>query len=152
MTTDELMVYNWVQYKGNYMRVEEISRPTQKVSLATAHLVCPNVDVKDVDPIPLTKLVLQQLGLRREITYGEKNSKQVYWVDPHVIGYFDMSVQERINRSPIVFSPSDHGNSWLFINSQEGRIEICCNYVHQYQNALRLLGFSFVCFFLKMEE
>ena len=152
MTTDELMTYNWVQYKGNYMRVEEISRPTQKVSLASSHLVCPNVDVNDVEPIPMKEFVLRQLGLRKEIIHGEDNSKQTYWIDPHVIGYYNMSVRERIHFSPIVFSPSGHGNSWLFLNCDEGRIESFCNHVHQYQNALRFFDMDDNSLILKKEE
>ena len=65
IATEDLMTGDWVLYKGQPVMVEEISRPSQKVSLATAHMAAPAVSVNDIEPIPLTDEILRNSGFRK---------------------------------------------------------------------------------------
>ena len=77
IATEDLMTGDWVLYKGQPVMVEEISRPSQKVSLATAHMAAPAVSVNDIEPVPLTAEILsasrigktQLMGEQRHFTY-----------------------------------------------------------------------------------
>jgi len=89
-------------------------------------------------PIPLTAEILEKNGLRKVTLNGEKGSKQDYYIDTHIVGYYNMDALTRVHASPIVY---DIKQKWLFVDDKSlCRIELMCPYVHTLQHALRLCG------------
>lgn len=97
------------------------------------------VNVSELEPIPLAADVLQKIGLRQLIIKGE----QEYFVLP-MVGYYLLTPEQRLHQSSCVFSISKGNNpcGWLFINTDEGRIEATCKHVHQLQHLFKHIGWD----------
>ena len=125
MTQDELMVGNWVRYKGHAYQIEEISRPTQRVSLAAPRAVR-FAEIKDLEPLPLTKDIL----LRSDFEVDEEDENNLYmeydgmwWVRWH-------PKETNYTRGSFSYVDIEHGCVTL--------TELPCDSVHELQNAMAL--------------
>lgn len=120
ITTEELMTGDWVLYKGHPVQVEEISRPSQKVSLATAHMAAPAVSVNDIEPVPLTAEILRDSGIGKTQLMGEQRHF-TYQVGPSLslLAIYDADFSFQIGESARKIL-----------------------YVHQLQHIIRWCGFD----------
>ena len=136
MDCKSLMIGDWVllwnkPQRVNYIILDDGERiGTDKQYLAQI--------VEAFEPIPLTAEILEKIGLRKITLDGEKGSKQDYYIDTHIVGYYNMDALTRVHASPIVY---DIKQKWLFVDDKQVcRIELMCPYVHTLQHALRLCG------------
>lgn len=126
MTQDELIVGNWVRYKGHAYQIEEISRPSQKVTLGTTRAVR-FVEIKDLEPLPLTKEILLRNDFEDEDghnLYMEYDG--MWWVRWH-------PKETNYTRGSYSYVNIDHGCVTLD--------EMPCDSVHELQNAMALCHF-----------
>lgn len=144
MNIDELMTYDWVLYNGKPIRIEEISRPAQKVSLCNAHQAI-MTDVKNIEPIMLTPEVLMSNEFKTE-TY-----KDDVWYECHIDIKEDIWVRtiviavEFYESGPYltVFDPNGPG-----LTKCEGKVQ----YVHKLQNIMRSFTSLMVIENVKQED
>ena len=149
MKAEELTIGSWIKYtdpdsgKSYGCQVKSISYDG-RLTIDFGNYI--EVNINDIEPLKLTTKMLERIGLRKITVKGDVSkgyaAETDYWIDPHIPGYYMMNEESRLHQSCIVYLPDRHGNAWLWLNSDEGRIECCCNYVHQYQLALRYFGWD----------
>ena len=94
--------------------------------------------VEHLEPIPLTAELLEKNGFRKITLDNVDKGTTDYYIDPDIVGNYNMDKRERVHASQIVYII---GQKWLFVDDKtECRIEMWCPYVHTFQHALRLCG------------
>lgn len=114
MDTEDLMTKDWVSFRGKPVRIEEISRPKQRVSVATNRMVA-SPKVSEIEPIPLTPEILEKNG------FVEHKLQR-------------MSIWQGDN-----FPLECHFTSWEYYWANG---DVVINYVHELQRALKLCGIT----------
>lgn len=150
MKAIELMVNDYVLYDGKILQVGQLSGYDIKIDLLNGDNLYTQFCDEDMDNIEgvwLTPEILAKVGLKEQKVEGEKGSVQTYWIDAHIVGYYNMSPLERLHHSCVVYQPTEwkgklHSSGWLFLNGDTGRIEVACDFLHQLQHAFRMLGFK----------
>lgn len=146
MKHTDLMLNDLVMYQGKILRVGCISDYDIKIDLFedgedTPYAEIWQEELDEVEPIPLTADILQKIGLRQLVVNG-KDGEQEYYVLP-MLGYYNLTPEQRLHQSSCVYSPrKDHTCGWLFINANEGKIEVICDYVHQVQRQFKYIGWD----------
>ena len=64
MEIEDLMTRDWVSFRGKPVRIEEISRPTQKVCVSTPRMVA-FPKVFEIEPILITPEILEKNGFNK---------------------------------------------------------------------------------------
>lgn len=140
MDTEDLMTKDWVSFRGKPVRIEEISRPKQRVSVATNRMVA-SPKVSEIEPIPLTPEILEKNGF--QVTYPTR-------VGPTFGPKWDI----REKKFSIHIEFAGNGTACLEIHNElapkneygaADLITYCRDwagelYVHELQHALRLCG------------
>ena len=114
MDTEDLITKDWVSFRGKPVRIEEISRPKQRVSVATNRMVA-SPKVSEIEPIPLTPEILEKNG----------------FVEQAFIQNSIWSIQG--------FSLECHFATWEYYWANG---DVTIEYVHELQHVLRLLGIT----------
>ena len=135
---DDLMAYDWVLYNGNPVRVEEISRPSQKVAMTTPNLAAMGVSIEKIEPIEISALsdaVMEKNGFHVDSFEGES-----WWC---------RDIDMRVDLSHIYCSINiefKDGKTFVDILYQDGvdvrTFKGPLKYIHQIQNALRATGLT----------
>lgn len=134
MEANELMIGDWVSYKGNPTKIRTIEiynvdvGPLQ-VTITYGDRICglTVIDVSMLKPIPLTPEILEKNGWKQKkgfIQHGNfGNGPLMIWhtEDNKILGNFTHEME-------ISDLSSDRGF----------RVRFDCNYVHQLQHALKL--------------
>ena len=125
---DELMTYDWVLYKGVPNRIEEISRPNQKVSLASSHLAA-IAKATEIEPISLSKEILQLNGFTYEP--NSEAEEDGWWI------WNRLGVLNGNEYVHIAFRGDDVAVYDLSIMKGFTSGDFHLNYVHELQNIMR---------------
>ena len=118
MKANELMIGDWVDYRGIYNRVAPAD-------------FCHFEWIDEIRPIPLTPEILEKNGFLA--------NKHVY---PYP--YYEYVVEENKLKVGFAFpqgNRTSYKEPWVYIDSERVFIEhLPCVFVHELQNALRLCG------------
>lgn len=130
MEIENLMTKDWVSFREKPVRIEEISRPSQKVCVATARMVaCPKIS--EIEPIPLTPEILEKNGFTN---YGE--SWYIPKTEDHVmVGFHMYETTINISKDKVSF----HISVPCKYRSCDSNRKV---FVHELQHALRLCGIT----------
>ena len=136
----EIMVGDWLMFREN-----EGMSYGQVTGMNAAFISLSNSKAGDFDrkskrlyPIPLTAELLEKNGFRKITLDNVDKGTTDYYIDPDIVGYYNMDKRERVHASQIVYII---GHKWLFVDDKtECRIEMWCPYVHTFQHAMRLCG------------
>ena len=126
MKENELMVDDWVLWKGKQVQVVSVSGVKYSfdhIDVTLAHCnnekVLESHDIKSIQPIPLTPEILEKNGFTTHISHcGVK----WLWIEKQK---FELAIDE------------ENGNK---ITTALGLIDIEIKYVHELQHALKLCG------------
>ena len=122
MTANELMIGNWVMYKGEPIMVYEIDDYYKRINTEPdGYNAITCIEISDVTPIPLTAEIL------------EKNGFELCKIPE--IDYIGWRLSE--NFSLTVSPASTNDIDGLYWND-----DVPIRYVHQLQHALRLCNFE----------
>ena len=123
MKANELMIGDWVNYRGTFIKVTSLYDKGGSNEIGWGKIESTWVNGRCIEPIPLTREILEKNGFIRDMFYGEWQ----FDLDP-----FPFSVVQRKN------------NSWYLGREEHGiahnREIIDISYVHELQHALRLCG------------
>lgn len=141
MATQELMVGDWVQigeadnYHGYVGKVKIINSITGYVTVFISDGNLHDVLIDDLEPIQLTNDILKMNGWKREVdkkvymsNYEFENGGKNYWL-MWCVKEHNLEVQ----------SQDDELGKY---NLSVRRVVIPCDYVHELQHSLRMIGFE----------
>lgn len=141
MKANEIMTgdYFRIAQTGKIIKIVAVDEPSGSVDYFDGNAGgLLTIGVEKIEPIPLTAEILEKNGLRKVTLDGGKGSKQDYYIDTHIVGYYNMDALTRVHASPIVY---DIKQKWLYVDDKcLCRIDLMCPYVHTLQHALGLGG------------
>lgn len=129
MEATELMIGDWVMYRGEPIIVYEIDEYYNRINTEPDgydSIKC--IELSELQPIPLTAEILEKNGFKIKEKWAQignfGNSPLIMWhfADDHILRHYKAELEVHQNDTGKV------------------HVHIPCEYVHQLQHALRLCG------------